>query len=169
MRIGEAPAAKIRHRIGFAPDDIVQDPKAEILQDRADPENIVIGADDENRRVFLHDAAGGGKPRSRKIVVVGKAREFVPIVIDGIDEALVGPRERAFELQIVGRIGEDEIGAFRRQLGHLVQAIADKVIKGSTPRRNRASVAERAGEIPVRITLIWEFGPGAPARWLRMN
>ena len=30
-------------------------------------------------------------------------------------------------------------------------------------------VAERAGEIPVRMTLIWEFEPGAPARWLRMN
>jgi hypothetical protein len=29
--------------------------------------------------------------------------------------------------------------------------------------------AERAGEIPVRMTLIWEFGPGTPARWLRMN
>src|ERR1700730_5296433 len=30
-------------------------------------------------------------------------------------------------------------------------------------------VTERAGKIPVRITLTWDFGPGAPARWLRMN
>jgi hypothetical protein len=28
---------------------------------------------------------------------------------------------------------------------------------------------ERTGEIPVRITLIWDFKPGGPARWLRMN
>ena len=25
-------------------------------------------------------------------------------------------------------------------------------------------MTERAGEIPVRMTLIWDFGPGAPAR-----
>jgi hypothetical protein len=30
-------------------------------------------------------------------------------------------------------------------------------------------MAERAGEIPVRMTLIWDFGPDAPARWLRMH
>lgn len=30
-------------------------------------------------------------------------------------------------------------------------------------------MAERAGEVPVRITLTWDFEPGAPARWLRMN
>ena len=57
MRIGEAAAAKIRHRIGLAPDNIVQDPKAEILKDRPDPENIVVGADHEDRRVLLHEAA----------------------------------------------------------------------------------------------------------------
>ena len=30
-------------------------------------------------------------------------------------------------------------------------------------------VSERAREIPVRITLIWDFLPGAPARGVRMN
>ena len=38
MRIGEAPPAKIRHRIGLAPDHVVQNPEAQILQDRADAE-----------------------------------------------------------------------------------------------------------------------------------
>ncbi len=46
VRIGEAAAAEIRHRVGFAPDDVVEDPEAEILEDRADAENVVIGADD---------------------------------------------------------------------------------------------------------------------------
>src|ERR1700730_1432528 len=41
---------------------------------------------------------------------------------------------------------------------------------GSAPgARQGPGVTERAGEIPVRITLTWDFGPGAPARWLRMN
>ena len=72
----------------------------------------------------------------RKIVVIGKAREFVPIVVDAIDEALVRPRERGFELQIIRRIGEDEIDAFRRQPGHRFDAIAfDDFVEGKRAGR----------------------------------
>ena len=46
MRIGETGAAKIGHGVGFAPDDVVEDPKAQILQNRADTVDIVIAADD---------------------------------------------------------------------------------------------------------------------------
>src|SRR5665213_4187493 len=45
MRVGEATAAKIRHRVGLPPDDVVENPKAEILQGAPDAENIVIRAD----------------------------------------------------------------------------------------------------------------------------
>ena len=144
MGVGEAPAAKIRHWIGFAPDNIVQDPKLLILQDRTGPKNIVVGADHENRRVPLHGSARAIEPCPGKIVVIGKARKLVPIVVDAIDEALVRPRETGFELQIIRRIGEDEIDAFRRQPGHLLDAIAfDDFIKGK--RAGRRTGAEHGG------------------------
>ena len=43
--VGEAAAAEIRHRVGFAPDDVVEDPEAHILEHGADAEDVVIGAD----------------------------------------------------------------------------------------------------------------------------
>ncbi len=91
MGIGEPTAAEVRHWIGLAPNDVVQNPEAEILQDRADAENVVIGPDDENRRVVLHHAPRGGEPIAGELIVIGEARELVPIVIDRIDSALIGP------------------------------------------------------------------------------
>ena len=106
VRIGEAAAAKIRHRIRFAPDDIVQDPKAEILEDRADPENVVVGTDDPERGGGLHQTAGGKEPGAGEIVICGETREFVPVVVDRVDAEIVGAFEIALELEIVRRIGE---------------------------------------------------------------
>ena len=96
------------------PDDVVENPEAEVLHDRADPENIVIGADDEDRRLALHHPPHGGEPAAGETIVIRETRELVPLLVDGIDEALVGPRKRALELQIVGRIGEDEIDGLGR-------------------------------------------------------
>ena len=125
MRVGEAPAAKIRHRVGLAPDDVVENPEAEILQDRADAEDVVIGADDDDRRVALHHPAHGGEPAAGERVVIGEIGEFVPIVVDRVDDALVRARQRALELQVVRRVGENEVDAAGGQLFELGYAIAD--------------------------------------------
>ena len=125
VRVGEAAAAKIRHRVGFAPDDVVEDPQAEILEHGADAKDVVIGADHPQRGGGLHHAAAGGDPGAGEIVVSGETGELVPIVIDGVDAGIVGALEIALQLQIIGRVGEDEIDASRRQLRHLGNAIAD--------------------------------------------
>ena len=130
MRIGEAAAAEIRHRVGFAPDNVVEDPKPQILEHRADAENIVVGADHPQRGGRLHHAAAGHEPGAGEIVIGGEARELVPIVVDGIDAGIVGPLEVALELEIVRRIGENEIDGLRRQLCHLGNAVADDNARG---------------------------------------
>ena len=70
------------------------------------------------------------QPGAGEIVVGGKARELVPVVVDRIDARIVGALEVALELQIVGRIGEDEIDRCRRQLCHLGNAVADDDARG---------------------------------------
>ena len=125
VRVGEAAAAKIRHRVGFAPDDVVEDPEAHILEHGADAEDVVIGADHPQRGGGLHQAAAGGDPGAGEIVVSGETGELVPIVIDGIDARIVGTLEVALQLQIIRRVGEDEIDGSCRQLRHLGNAIAD--------------------------------------------
>src|SRR6516165_5610869 len=63
MRVGESAPAEIRHRIRFAPDHVVENPKFEILHDRADAENIVIRADDPDGRRRLHHATAAASQR----------------------------------------------------------------------------------------------------------
>ena len=45
MRVGEARALEVRHGVGLAPDHVVQDPEAQVLQRRADAEDVVVAAD----------------------------------------------------------------------------------------------------------------------------
>ena len=92
MGVGEPAAAEVRHRIGLAPDDVVEDPEAEILQDRADAEDVVVGADDHDRGGGLHQPPDGREPVAREGVVFGEIGELVPRIVDPVDQALVGPR-----------------------------------------------------------------------------
>ncbi len=46
------------------------------------------------------------------------------MVVDGVDLGIVGPQELAAELQVVGRVGEDQIDAFVGQAGQRLEAIA---------------------------------------------
>ena len=59
-------------------------------------------------------------------IVMGKALELVPVVVDGVDMGLVGPGEARLELKIVGRIGKDQIDRACRQGVHVVNAVADQ-------------------------------------------
>ena len=125
VRIGEAPAAEVRHRVGLAPHHVVQDPEAEVLQDRADAEDVVVGADDPDCRRWLHQPAHRHQPGAREVVIGRKARKLVPVIVDRVDLGVVGALEVALELQIVGRVGEDEIDRSCRKTRHFGDAIAD--------------------------------------------
>ncbi len=124
MRVGEAFAPEVRHRVRLAPDDVVQDPEAQVLQDRADAEDVVIGADDPQAAGVFQHVAGGREPVAGEAVVVGKARELVPFVIAGIDFGIVGTAQFAFELEVIGRVGKDEVDRPLRQPAHVFDAIA---------------------------------------------
>src|SRR5213078_1138086 len=89
MRVGEAAAAEIRHRVGLAPDDVVEDPETEILQCRADPEDVVVGADDPQPAIWLQQAPARPEPSMAEPVVFVEPGELVPIVVDPVDPAVV--------------------------------------------------------------------------------
>ena len=174
VRIGEAAALEVRHRVGLAPHDVVQDPEVEILQGRADAEDVVIGADHPERRVLLHHAAHGDKPGAGERVVVGKARELVPVVVDRVDEALVRTRERLFELEIVGRIREDHVHALGRKLLQIGDAVAEKnLIERKRIRQNgegRFTPRPRSRRSPPGTRdMDPEAAPAAPVRKVPMG
>ena len=124
MRVGETAAAEIRHRIGLAPDNIVQDPEIKILENAAKTIDIVIAADHPQRPVRLQDAARFGKPGRREAVIGGEGVEFVPFILDAIDRRLVGAGQVAAKLQIIGRIGKNQIHRCARKSLQNLQAIA---------------------------------------------
>ena len=137
MRIGEAPSAKIRHRVGLAPDDIVQHPVAEILERRADAEDIVIAADDPEAAVRLQHPAAGAQPFAGETVIGAKAGELIPFIVDAVDAAVIGPVKLVRELKVIGRIGEHEIDAPCGQLLKFLDAIADNDLVARKPRLPR--------------------------------
>jgi len=70
--VGKTAATEVRHRIGLAPDDVVEHPEPEVLHDGADPEDIVVGTDHPQRRRRFHDPAAGQKPGAGEIVIGGE-------------------------------------------------------------------------------------------------
>ena len=124
MRIGEARAAEIGHRVRLAPDDVVEDPEAQVLQDRADAVDVVIAADDPQPAIGLEHALGLGQPFAGEIVVDLETVELVPVIGHRIDVAAIGPVEIAPELEVVGRVGEDEVHAGVGKRAHGGHAIA---------------------------------------------
>ena len=78
------------------------------------------------RGVALHHSPRGGQPVAGESVVGGEVGELVPVVVDRVDHALIGARQRAFELQVVGRVGEDQIDASFGEFVHLLDAVADE-------------------------------------------
>ena len=144
VRIGKAPAAEIRHRVGLAPDNIVEDPEAEILQRRADAEDVVVGADDPEPAVRLQQAPARREPAAGEAVVFVEAGELIPILLDAIDPAVVRPVQLSGKLQIVGRVGEDQVDRRGRQAGHRLQAITgNDLIAGQPHRLNHDAQSER--------------------------
>ncbi|MPL60869.1 hypothetical protein SDC9_06431 [bioreactor metagenome] len=126
MRVGEPLAAEVRHRVRLAPDHVVQDPVALILQLGAETEDVVIGADHPDRPVRLQDPARGGKPVMGEAIVMVERAELIPGVVDGVDLGIVGPVQLATQLQVIGRIGEDEVDACLGQAVHHLDAVACK-------------------------------------------
>ena len=120
----EPAAAEVRHRVGLAPDDVVEDPEAEILHRGADAEDVVVGADHPDRAVRLQHPASRQQPGAGKGVVGCEAVELVPVVVDRVDLGLVGAEQFAVELKIVGRVGEDDVDRLVRQTFERRHAIA---------------------------------------------
>jgi hypothetical protein len=111
MRVGQPLAAEVGHRVRLAPDHVVQQPEARILHRGADAKDVVIAADHPDRAVGFQQAARGGQPVAGEAVIGGKAGELVPVVVDRIDKAVVGAVQVALQLQVVGRVGEDQVDA----------------------------------------------------------
>src|SRR5690606_20687803 len=104
MGVLETAALKVWHRIGLAPDDIIEQPEVQVLHDRANAENIVIGADDPNGAIWLEHTAARQEPSTGEGIISFERSKLVPFIIHCINKRLVWAMKRTTKLKIVGRI-----------------------------------------------------------------
>ena len=109
MGVGKAFAAKIRHRVGFAPDNVIENPETQVLKHRANAKNIVIRANDPKRTIVLENPPGFCHPLAGKLVIGRKSVKLVPGIINSVNPRLVRPGQFARQLQIIGRICKNNI------------------------------------------------------------
>ncbi len=123
MRVGQALAAEIRHRVGLAPNHIVQDPIARVLQRRPYPKNVVIRSDDPDCPMGFKQSARRFEPVMGELIISSEAGKLVPRIIDRIHLAIVRTMQITLELEIIGWIGKNEIDACLWQAVHHLDAI----------------------------------------------
>ena len=86
MRVGEAHAAEVGHGVGFDPHHIVQDPETKVLQNRANPVDVVITADHPQGPGGFQYTPAGGEPVTSEGIIFGKAGETVPVRVDAVHQ-----------------------------------------------------------------------------------
>ena len=115
----------------------------------ADAVDVVVAADDpDGARVFEH-AAAGGQPVLGEAVIGGEVFKVVPVGVYAVDARHVGPPEVLLQLQVIGRIGENQVHALLGERGQHVAAVADeRLIEGQV----QARISPR-GRLPGRPTV----------------
>lgn len=124
MGIGEAYPAEVGHGVALDPHDVVQDPVAEILQDATHAVDIVIRADHPQRSGGFEHAPALAEPPAREVVVSFKAFKLIPILGDPVHLADIRTPEVALQLQVVGRVGKDQIDRICRQARQYIDTVA---------------------------------------------
>ncbi len=82
MGVLETRAFEVWHWIGLAPDDVVQDPEALVLQSRADAEDVMVRTDHPDGAGVGKAATSCGQPSLGKGVIGCEISKLVPVVID---------------------------------------------------------------------------------------
>ena len=91
MGIGKTRALEVWHGIGLAPDHIIHEPEARILQYAANAENIVIRAHHPDGPVVFEQAPRGLQPAPGEQVIVIKAPDLVPAIGNRLDLGIIRP------------------------------------------------------------------------------
>jgi len=130
MGVGEPNASEVGHRVGLDPDNIVQNPEAQILQVITHPVNVVITADHPQRTARFQHAAAGTQPVDRKGVVGLKVLKLIPVILDCLHPAVIRPPQFITQLQVVGRVGKNQVNRVGRQaVEHLHAVTFDDLIE----------------------------------------
>lgn len=107
--IGKTYPAKVGHGIGFYPNNVVQNPIAQVLQDAPDAVDIVIGADYPQGTGGLEDTPALCQPGFGEFIISVEILELVPRFVNAIHLGVVGAPEFCAELKVIRGVRKDQI------------------------------------------------------------
>jgi len=85
--------------------------------------------------MLFEQATASGQPLAAEVIIGLEGLEAVPLVVHCVDAGHIGAPEIAPELQIIWRIGEDQVDAVLGQALENLQAIArDDLVEGEKGR-----------------------------------
>ncbi|MOA09457.1 hypothetical protein D3C78_1292880 [compost metagenome] len=108
----------------------------------------MVGADDPDGAVRFQHAAAGEQPGAGEGVIGLEGGELVPLVIDGIDQRLIGTMQRAAKLEVIGRVSENRIHRLAREgiQGSDTITFDDAVFPGVTLARTIKTGTPKIGQ-----------------------
>ena len=124
MGVGEADAAEIWHWVALDPNDVVENPVTEVLQDAADAVDVMVGTDHPKRSGGFEHTPAFAEPLAREVIVDFEAFELVPILGDPIHLADVRPPKVTLKLEVVGRVRKNQVHRLRGQGRQNLEAVA---------------------------------------------
>src|SRR5258706_8198335 len=122
--VGEAHAAEVRHGVALNEDNVVEKPEIKILKYCPYTINIMVGSDHPDRAGVFEQPTARRKPIVREAVVCREVVEAIPGVVDRVDLGHIGAPEILLKLEVVGRVGEDQIDRFFGQLVEDLDTVA---------------------------------------------
>ena len=88
--------------------------------------------------------ASGRQPFAGELVIGSEATELVPVIVHRVHLGLVGTVQFAAQLHIVGRVGEDQVGAAGGQRLHALHAVAfENLIQFQRAHKSRPSYQQQ--------------------------
>ena len=124
MSVGVADPAKVGHGIGFFPDDLVNNPKPQVLEMFPNSVDIMVGADSPDRPIFFQDPAGSFDPGDCEGIIGIVVFKFVPGIIYPIDSAEIRSPKIPFDLHIIRRISKYQVDRIIREFIHYLNGIS---------------------------------------------
>ncbi len=139
MRVLETTTTEVWHRIGLAPYDVVQKPEANVLKLCANAENIVVRTNNPDSAIWLQHATAGQKPCAGEGIIGLKAFKLIPMIVNSANHRLIRAVKIATELEIVRRIGKNDVHRVIRKAFQCGNAITldDRVEPSGTRGLNR--------------------------------
>lgn len=109
MRIMEKEEKEIRNGIGIEKENVVEEKEEKIMKMSEEEENIVIGKDEKDGEIRIKKKEEGEKKGEGEGVIGMEDLKMVKMIVKGDENGMIRKVKIEEKMEIIGRIGKDEV------------------------------------------------------------